>query len=143
VPFKVDLDHRDFVEALLRRSEHAGAVWCSLSIHHLSTKDKLRLMKAIRTATGAGGMFLLYEPTRQENEDRDAFLDRFQQINEPLWRAILTPSEWSQIWDHVTTCDFPETAAAWCQLGRDAGFEQSRQAFVDQTDFFRLFRFEA
>ena len=51
-PFEVDLDHRDFVEAMLRRPEHADAAWCSLSIHHLSGADKLRLMKAIRGATG-------------------------------------------------------------------------------------------
>src|SRR5262249_36195505 len=47
-PFAVDLDHRDFVEAMLSRTEHADAAWCSLSIHHLSTDDKLHLMKAIR-----------------------------------------------------------------------------------------------
>ena len=56
LPFAVDLDHRDFVEAMMRRPEHADAAWCSLSIHHLSTDDKLRLMKAIRGATGARGI---------------------------------------------------------------------------------------
>jgi len=30
----------------------------------------------------------------------------------------------------------------WCELGREAGFAQARQVFVDPTDFFRLFRFE-
>jgi ubiquinone/menaquinone biosynthesis C-methylase UbiE len=141
-PFEVDLDHRDFVEAMMRRPEHANAAWCGLSIHHLSSADKLRLMKAIRGATGGRGIFLLYEPTRRDNEDRAAFLDRFLRTNKPLWTA-LTPAEWDQIWHHVTTCDFPETAAVWCELGREAGFAQARQVFVDPTDFFRLFRFEA
>ena len=77
LPFEVDLDHRDFVEAMMRRPEHADAAWCSLSIHHLATDDKLRLMKAIRGATGARGMFLLYEPTRRDGEERPAWLDRF------------------------------------------------------------------
>jgi Methyltransferase domain len=72
LPFEVELDHRDFVEAMMRRPEHADAAWCSLSIHHLSTDDKLRLMKAIRGATGARGIFLLYEPTRRVDEDRAA-----------------------------------------------------------------------
>jgi hypothetical protein len=62
-------------------------------------------------------------------------------MNKPLWR-ILTPAEWDQVWHHVTTCDFPETAAVWCELGRDAGFGEARQVFVDPTDFLRLFRFE-
>jgi Methyltransferase domain len=141
MPFEVDLDHRDFVEAMMRRLEHADSAWCSLSIHHLSTHDKLGLMKAIRGATGARGIFLLYEPTRRADEDRTAWLDRFARTNRPLWN-VLTPVEWDQIWHHVTTCDFPETAAVWCELGREAGFGEARQVFVDPTDFFRLFRFE-
>jgi hypothetical protein len=138
----VDLDHRDFVEAMMRRPEHADAAWCSLSIHHLSTSDKLALMKAIRGAVGARGIFLLYEPTRRDGEDRPAWLDRFLRINKPLW-SVLTPAEWGQIWHHVATCDFPETAAVWCELGREAGFAEARQVFVDPTDFFRLFRYAA
>ena len=140
-PFEVDLDHRDFVDAMMRRPEHADAAWCGLSIHHLSRDDKLRLMKAIRGVTGAGGMFLLYEPTRRDDEDRAGFLERFSRTNKPLWKT-LTPAEWDQIWRHVTSSDFPETAAVWCELGRAAGFARARQVFVDPTDFFRLFRFE-
>jgi hypothetical protein len=87
------------------------------------------------------GIFLLYEPTRRADEDRAGFLARFQRTNKALWK-VLTPAEWDQIWQHVTTCDFPETAAVWCELGREAGFAQARQVFVDPTDFFRLFRFE-
>ena len=120
----------------------ADAAWCSLSIHHLSTQDKLSLMKAIRGAIGTGGIFLLYEPTRRAGEDRAAWLDRFVRTNKPLWR-VLTPPEWDQIWHHVATCDFPETAAVWCEIGREAGFGEARQVFVDPTDFFQLFRFEA
>jgi hypothetical protein len=140
-PFEVDLDHRDFVEAMMRRPEHADAAWCSLSIHHLATDDKLRLMQAIRGATGAHGIFMLYEPTRRDAEDRAAFLERFLRTNKPLW-SVLTPAEWDQIWHHVTTCDFPETAAVWCELGREAGFAQARQVFVNPTDFCRMFRFD-
>jgi cyclopropane fatty-acyl-phospholipid synthase-like methyltransferase len=141
LPFKVDLDHRDFVDAMMRRPEHADAAWCSLSIHHLATADKLTLMKAIRGATGAGGVFMLYEPTRRADEDRPAWLDRFIRTNKSLWN-VLSPPEWDQIWHHVDTCDFPETAAEWCQLGREAGFGEARQVFADPTDFFRLFRYE-
>jgi hypothetical protein len=99
-------------------------------------------MKAIRGATGARGMFMLYEPTRRAGEDRPAWLDRFKQTNKVLWN-VLAPSEWDQIWHHVDTCDFPETADVWCELGRAAGFDAAKQVFVDPTDFFRLFRFEA
>ena len=98
-------------------------------------------MKAIRGATGSRGMFLLYEPTRRDGEDRPAWLDRFERVNQPLW-SVLTPEEWDQIRHHVTTCDFPETAPVWCELGRAAGFVAAREVFVDPTDFFWLYRFD-
>ena len=99
-------------------------------------------MKAIRGATGARGIFLLYDPTRRADEDRTAWFDRFARTNKALW-SVLSPAEWDQIWHHVTTCDFPETAAVWCELGREAGFAEARQLFVEPTDFFRLFRYAA
>jgi hypothetical protein len=142
VPFAVDLDHRDFVEAMLRRPEPADAAWCSLSIHHLSTDDKRRLMTAIRGAVAGRGILLLYEPTRRPGEDRQGYLDRFTRTNRPRW-SVLTPPEWEQIHDHVVTCDFPETPAVWCELGRDAGFGEAREVFVDPTDLYRLFRYAA
>ena len=138
----IDLSQPALELAAANLVEHADEAWCSLSIHHLSTQDKLSLMKAIRGAIGTGGIFLLYEPTRRAGEDRSAWLDRFVRTNKPLWR-VLTPPEWDQIWHHVATCDFPETAAVWCELGREAGFREARQVFVDPTDFFQLFRFEA
>jgi uncharacterized protein YjbI with pentapeptide repeats len=142
VPFAADLDQRDFVEAMLRRPQHADAAWCSLSIHHLSTSDKLGLIEGIRGATGDRGIFLLYEPTRRADEDRAGYLDRFLRTCQPAWN-VLTPAEWDQIRHHVTTCDFPETAAGWCDLGRAAGFGTARELFVDPLDLLRLYRFEA
>ena len=140
MPFETDLDHRDFVEGMMRRPEHADAAWCGLSIHHLSTDEKLRLMTAIRGAVGPNGLFLLYEPTRHDGEDRDAFLARFRLASKRLW-TVLTPAEWDQIWHHIDTCDFPETVSGWCELGRKAGFAKAESVFVDSSDFFHLFRY--
>jgi hypothetical protein len=55
-------------------------------------------------------------------------------VNLPAW-PILTDEEWQQIDYHVTTCDFPETAAMWLILGRKAGFTAARQVFSDPTGF--------
>ena len=97
---------------------------------------------ALAEATGARGIFLLYEPTRAEGEDRDGFLERFGRVNKPLWN-VLTPAEWDQIWHHITTCDFPETSTIWCELGRAAGFAQAERVFADPTRFLQMFRFSA
>ena len=95
-------------------------------------------MRALRDATGT---FMIYEPTRQNGESRDAYLQRFRRVNRPRW-IMLTPEEWAQIDHHVTTCDLPETQATWLDLGRQAEFSQARELFQDPTGFYRVYRYD-
>jgi 2-polyprenyl-3-methyl-5-hydroxy-6-metoxy-1,4-benzoquinol methylase len=85
VPFVVQLDQIDFVEALTKRAEPADAAWCGLSIHHLSTESKLRLFEAIHRSTK--DFLMIYEPTLAEGEDRDGYLARFRRVNRPAWNS--------------------------------------------------------
>ena len=139
VPFEIDLDHRDFVEALTRRPEPADVAWCGLSIHHLATNGKRKLLEAIHGSTK--DFLMIYEPTLAEGEDRTGYLERFQRVNKPLW-TYYTPEEWAQIYRHVSTCDLPESAATWLALGREAGFTEARQLFLDPTGFYGLYRYD-
>lgn len=139
VPFEVELDHSDFVEALTKRPEPADAAWCSLSIHHLQTDGKARLLKAIHDSTR--DFLMIYEPTLAPNEDRDAYIERFRRVNRPAW-TFYTPAEWDQIYHHVTTSDLPESAETWLDLGRKAGFSTARQIFLDPTGFYGLYRYD-
>ena len=139
VPFEVELDHRDFVKALERRPEPADAAWCGLSIHHLSTEGKLDLLKAIHGSTGK--FLMIYEPTLNDGETRDEYMQRFARVNRPAW-TFLTPEEWAQIDHHVTTCDYPETSATWCALGHEAGFSDAQEIFCDPTGFYRIYRYD-
>jgi hypothetical protein len=130
VPFEIELDQIDFVEALTKRPEPAHAAWCGLSIHHLSTDGKLRLFEAIHRSTK--DFLMIYEPTLAKGEDRDSYLARFRRVNRAAW-TFLTGDEWALIDHHVTTCDFPETAATWLDLGRQAGFSKAESPFLDPT----------
>jgi hypothetical protein len=94
-------------------------------------------MQALCASTGT--MLMIYEPARLEDETRDGYLERFLRVNRPAW---LSPTEWAQIDHHVTTCDFPETAAGWLDLGRKAGFSRAQELFLDPTGFYRLFRYD-
>ncbi len=137
--YEVDLDHRDFVEALNDRPEPADFSWIGLSLHHLETAEKVRLMEALRRATRR--TLMIYEPARRNDEDRDTFVTRFLTTNKVLWKA-LTEEEWHDIETHVATYDLPETAAGWLGVGRQAGFSQAREMFADPTDCLRVFRYD-
>jgi hypothetical protein len=138
-PFEVELDHEDFVEALTKRPEPADAAWCSLSIHHLPTEKKRPLFEVVRGSTAR--FFMIYEPTLERGETRDEYLERFRRVNQPAW-SFLTLEEWAQIDRHVTTSDLPETARTWLTLGREAGFGNATQLFLDPTGFYGIYRYE-
>ena len=114
-------------------SEPADAAWCGLSIHHLSNEGKLGLLKAICGSTSA--FLMIYEPTLNEGESREAYLERFRRVNRPTY-PFLSSDEWEQIDYHVTTCDYPETTATWLKvdvrrgLGRCARSSAIRRAFT-------------
>ena len=139
VPYAVDLDHRDFVEALNDRPEPADMAWIGLSLHHLETPEKIRLMEAIRRATKR--MLMIYEPSRRNDEDRAAFLTRFLATAKARW-AALTNEEWNDIETHISTYDLPETVDGWLDVGRQAGFSQAKLVYTDPTDGLRVFRYE-
>jgi hypothetical protein len=140
MPFAVELDQGDFVEAVTKRPEPADAAWCSLSIHHLDPAGKLRLLRALHASTRK--FLMIYEPVRFDRETREQYLERFERVNEPAW-TMLNPEEWAQIDHHVTTSDYPETAACWLELGREAGFARATELYADPTGFYRLFRYDS
>ena len=105
----------------------------------MSTDGKRDLLKAIHRSTSK--MLMIYEPTREDGEDREAYVRRFQSVNRPAW-PFLTSDEWEQIDHHVTTCDFPESAATWLSLGREAGFSKSSVLFNDPTGFYSVYRYD-
>ena len=138
-PFEVELDCSDFVEAVTKRREPADAAWCGLSIHHLTTDGKRRLLQALHGSTS--DFLMIYEPTLADGETRDGYLARFARVNRPAW-PFLSDQEWEQIDHHVTTCDLPETAPTWLALGREAGFARARELFSDPTGFYRVYRYD-
>jgi len=140
--YEVDLDCRDFVAAVSDRREHADAVWCSLSLHHLQPDDKRRVIRSIRQRIGDDGIFLLYEPTLDVGEDRAAYLDRTYPVIIERW-ASLTAQELRDIWDHIRLNDLPELAQTWIGFGREAGFSDAQQVFSDPSGLYRMFRYLA
>ena len=135
------LDRADFVEALRNWSQPVDVAWIGLSLHHLVAPAKLTLMRKIRGIVGDNGLFLIYEDASPDDEDRAAWLRRWDR-QRPSWTA-LTVEEWDAITAHVHTADFPETASRWHSLGREAGFTRVRQLFVAPSNLFRMYCFRA
>lgn len=138
---RVELEEADFVNFEEVLDQPVDVIWIGLSLHHLSVADKARFMAKARNALNNGGLFLIYEPTGLEDEDRLGYVKRFEQINEKLWTA-LAPEEWDAIIKHVSDCDIPETVSTWVKLGREAGFIHCQEMFRDPTGLYSLFQYQ-
>ena len=140
LPCDVVLEQSDFAQAMRHRAQQADIVWISLSLHHLETAAKRDLMREVRNGLRADGAFLIYEPTRDDGEDRSTYLDRFEDIGRRDWTA-LSADEFKEAMGHVRGCDLPETVSTWIELGREAGFTKIAELYRSPDDLFRLFSY--
>lgn len=140
LPCDVVLEQSDFAQAMRHRAQQADIVWISLSLHHLETAAKRDLMREVRNGLRPDGAFLIYEPTRDDGEDRSTYLDRFEDIGRRDWTA-LSADEFKEAMGHVRGCDLPETVSTWIELGREAGFAKIAEHYRSPDDLFRLFSY--
>ena len=138
----VELEQRDFIEAMGDYRETADVVWIGLSLHHLVAEAKREFMAAVRKALAEDGLFLIYEPTLRAGETRDSFLERGERSVRLAAANILTRDERDEVMRHVRTYDLPETAETWEAMGREAGFGRVRKLYDGPYDLFALFSFE-
>jgi SAM-dependent methyltransferase len=136
---RVTLEQRDFLEAIVDWKQVVDVAWIGLSLHHLLTPGKLAFMRNVRKILAPGGMFLIYENTSPDGEDRINWLRRWD-LQKPFWTAY-SEEEWNAMAAHVHAADFPETDASWHRLGREAGFASVKEVFAAPTDLFRMYCF--
>jgi SAM-dependent methyltransferase len=135
----VTLEQGDFLDRVGGRPDSADVVWIGLSLHHLRASEKLAFMRKVRSVLGKGGLFLIYENTSPDGEERETWLRRWD-LQEPVWTAY-SKEEWDAMAAHVHAADFPETVANWHALGRDSGFNSVREVFAAPSDLFRMYCF--
>jgi SAM-dependent methyltransferase len=135
----VTLEQRDFLEAIANWKQAVDVAWIGLSLHHLLTPEKLSFMRNVRKILSPGGMFLIYENTSPDGEDRVHWLQRWD-LQKPFWTAY-SEEEWNAMAAHVHAADFPETDESWHRLGREAGFAGTKEVFAAPTDLFRMYCF--
>lgn len=139
VSFDVDLDHTDFVTELTARHHASDISWCGLSIHHLTTDGKRDVLQALCETTRR--FLMIYEPIMVEGESLESYLDRYERLNKETW-TFLAPEEWNELFHHISTCDLPESPATWLALGREAGFSEAHQLYVDKAGLYALYRYD-
>ncbi|TIQ27180.1 MAG: class I SAM-dependent methyltransferase [Mesorhizobium sp.] len=139
LPCPVELRCGDFAQAMAKWSEPVDVIWIGMSLHHLPTEAKARLMRDAHRALGGLGLFSIWEPALFEGEDRAAWLARFSRLRDE-WSAV-SDEEFAAMERHMLLADFPETVATWLAMGRDAGFSHAEEVFMMPNRMGRVFRY--
>lgn len=138
----VDLLCQDFVDAINKWDEPVDVVWIGQSLHHLPTPhEKRELMRQVRALLPHDGLFLIWEPTCFEGEDREGWFERFVRLR-PEWSGI-TDEEFAAFDSHNRASDFAETASTWIAMGREAGFDHAQELLTVPNQLARVYRYSS
>jgi len=135
----VDLRQQDFVETIDAWNEPVDVVWIGQSLHHLRAPQKPGFMRRVRAALARGGLFLIWEPTCFDGEDREDWLERFHRLR-PEWSGV-SDEEFAAFETHCRASDYAETASAWLGFGREAGFARAQELLTVPNGLARVYRF--
>lgn len=135
---RVDLRRGDFLDGLRATDEPVDLVFCSFALHHLDAADKAAFFEAARRALRPDGLLLLIDTTREEDEDRDRYLDRYCAWLSS-WAAI-PAGDREAICEHVRGNDFPEKVSTLAAMAARAGL--GRSAEVGRFGWHRVLAFE-
>ena len=76
----------------------------SFVLHHLATEDKAEFFRRAARALAPGGVLLLVDTMREENETREDYLKHYFDWIEKDWTG-LSRAEKDAIYEHVSTSD--------------------------------------
>lgn len=143
-PYGATLRQEDMKTVLKDKPLSFDMIWCGLSLHHLpDLAEKAEVFGTIFSALRPGGVFLSFEPVLPKGHSIETFYQALQPALKAEWVPALSTPDFDHMWSHIETCDHPETAQDWLNLGQTAGFERAENLFaMPKTQFCYLFRFE-
>jgi ubiquinone/menaquinone biosynthesis C-methylase UbiE len=111
----------------------ANVVLASYSLHHFSADDKLKLIGEVWRLLEPGGAFLWIDAVRNDDESRDAYIDRVTQSISDDWVGLTVEQRRRGV-EHVRASDFPETKSWMLEHVEAVGFRPGGTLL--QVDFF-------
>jgi SAM-dependent methyltransferase len=136
---QVDLRRQNFIEAVNEWKEPIHVVWIGQSLHHLKRPEKQDFIGRVRAILPPDGIFVIWEPTCLEGEDREGWMERFGQLR-PEW-PMVSDDEFAAFESHQRASDFAETATTWMEMGRAAGFTSVDELWISPNKLARVYRY--
>ena len=122
----VEFYQGDLLDALRRESGAFDLIFCGFSLHHLTSEGKEEFFRLAHRRLDTGGMLLIVDPARKEDEARPVYLDHYCGWIRSEWQSM-PQAAIDAICEHIHGNDFPETARDLRAMAAEAGFDRARE----------------
>ena len=120
----IALKQGDLLDALQQESETFDLIFTSFAVHHLLAEQKAEFFRRAASRCSAEGILVMIDVMRDEEQDRDTYLDAYANLMAASWTAL--PIEaLAQIESHVRGNDQPESRLRLKQMAAAAGFGEA------------------
>lgn len=126
LPFPVNLRLMDLGEALEQETDPFDLIFSSFAVHHLPTARKAGFFRHCARCLAAGGILVLVDVAREEEQDLAAYLDAYCDTMTREW-TLMTAAELDFAVTHVRNHDLPEPPSLLRKLAEAAGLRDFRE----------------
>lgn len=134
-------DFSELVPELVKnRQDSFDAILISFALHHLSLEQKDCIIGQLLSLLATGGVFILIDVVRKQEEDREAYIRRYLEGVHKNW-FLLTPQEYSMVENHIGSSDFPETQETLYKIAQKHNFNRVECLYCDPLDTTQLLCF--
>lgn len=122
----VELRRGDLLDALKKETGVFDLIFCGFSLHHVTSEAKAEFCRLAHRRLNAGGMLLVVDPAREEDEPRPIYLDHYCGWIREDWKAMSSDAV-AAICEHILNYDYPETVRDLSAIAAEAGFDRARE----------------
>ncbi|HJT51811.1 MAG TPA: class I SAM-dependent methyltransferase [Nitrosospira sp.] len=125
LPGQVVLTRGDLLKTVESTDKTWDVIFAGFAIHHLTPEEKARFFRAAGDCLSSEGWLILVDIVREENQDRQSFLDGYLQFMREKWTRI-PKDQLEEACGHVRDHDYPESLSTLNRMARAAGFASAR-----------------
>jgi cyclopropane fatty-acyl-phospholipid synthase-like methyltransferase len=120
LPVETSLTQGDLLQTIKSTNQRWDVIFSGFAIHHLKLDEKAQFFRAAAGCLSKEGWLILVDVVREENEDREGFLEGYLNFMRENWTSV--PSEQlEEACAHVRDHDYPECLSTLRKMAGEAG----------------------
>jgi cyclopropane fatty-acyl-phospholipid synthase-like methyltransferase len=125
LPVETSLTQGDLLQTIESTNQTWDVIFSGFAIHHLKLDEKAQFFRAAADCLSKEGWLILVDVVREENEDREGFLEGYLNFMRENWTSV-PPEQLEEACAHVRDHDYPECLSTLRKMAGEAGLRSTR-----------------